>query len=271
MEKEKVTLTEEAETLLIPVWVRARETGRPDPILRDPDAVALVQRLDYDFAKLKVPNQTHITVCMRAKQMDHWVRDFLASHPGAVVLHCGCGLDTRFDRIDDGRVVWFDLDLPQVVDLRRRFFEETDRYQMLASSVTELEWVDRIPTGHPVMLVAEGLFMYIREEDLQALVRKLAASFPGCEIAFDAFSTLTARNVGRHPSLRKTGARIHWGIDDPRALEAWAEGIALLEEWCFTQSEDVAKTGFYPRTMFRIAGLFAAARRAHRLLRYRLG
>jgi O-methyltransferase involved in polyketide biosynthesis len=271
MDKLKVTLTEEAETLLILVCSRARESQKPDPILHDPRAVELYERLDYDFESLKVPHQTHITTCMRAKQIDTWVRDFLGAHPGGVVIHCGCGLDTRFDRVDDGQAEWFDLDLPEVIDLRQNFFEETGRYHMLASSVTDLEWVDQIPTGRPVMVVAEGLFMYLPEEDLRALVTKLAEAFPGCELAFDAFSTLTARNVGRHPSLRKTGAQIHWGLDDPHTLETWAEGIALLEEWFFTQSEDIAKVGAYSRMMFRIAGMFSMARRAHRLLRYRLG
>ncbi len=174
-------------------------------------------------------------------------------------------------RVNNGQVYWYDLDFPDVIDLRKKFYEETDKYHMISSSVTELSWIDKISTqSRPVFVIAEGLFMYLREEDVKALIVKLKESFPGCSLVFDAYSVLTAKSVGRHPSLKKTGGAIQWGIDDAKDIEKWAEGISLKEEWYFTQSEDIEKLGFGFGLLFRFAGLFLAARRAHRILYYNL-
>jgi len=155
----KVTLTPEQETLLITLYAKAQ----PDnPLLFDPTAQDILNKVDYDFARLHVPYKTVVLVCQRAKKLDTITRDFMAEHPGGVVLQLGCGLDTRFSRVDDGQVIWYDLDMPSVIELRRRFFTASERYHMLASSVTDLAWMDAIePLGGPVLVLAEGLLMYL--------------------------------------------------------------------------------------------------------------
>lgn len=187
------------------------------------------------------------------------------------MLHLGCGLDSRYTRVDNGYVEWYDLDLPDVIDLRRTFYTETETYHMIPSSVTELGWIDHIPPrGRPVLAIAEGLLMYLQEAEVKALICALQAAFPGCELIFDAYSVLTAKSAKQHPSLQKTGAVIHWGIDDAAELEKWADGIRLKEEWYFSQAEDLNKLGLGYRLGFRLAGLFKTAQKAHRILYYNL-
>ncbi|MCA9873236.1 MAG: class I SAM-dependent methyltransferase [Anaerolineales bacterium] len=270
--KETVLLTEAQETLLVPLYSKALESRRPRPIIQDEKAQEILERVDYDFARLEVPRKTAVTLCIRARKLDDYAREFLARAPQSVVLHLGCGLDSRCQRVDNGQVEWYDLDMPDVIDLRRKFYQETDSYHLIPSSVTELAWVDSImPQGRPVLVIAEGLLMYLREADVQALVRRLLAAFPGSDMAFDAYSTLTAKNAQKHPSIKKTGASIHWGIDDATAVAQWGEGIQLVEEWYFTQSDALDALGWGYRLAFKLAGLFPAANKAHRLLYYRLG
>jgi O-methyltransferase involved in polyketide biosynthesis len=130
------------------------------------------------------------------------------------------------------------------------------------------------PAGRPVFLVAEGLLMYLHESDVRALIQRLHREFPGCHLVFDAFSRLTADRIQAHPSLQKTGAGVHWGIDDPREIERWVEGedpgIRLKEEWFFNQSPDLDRLGWFYRWMFRMAGSIPAAPKAHRILYYTL-
>jgi O-methyltransferase involved in polyketide biosynthesis len=269
--KEKISLTEEQETLLIPLYSKAVEGRRPNPIFVDEKAQKILERVEYDFARLKIPRKTTVTLCIRAKKLDAYTREFLANHPRSVVVHLGCGLDSRYARIHNEAVEWFDLDMPEVIGLRRRFYDETDTYHMIPSSVTDWGWMDSIsPQGRSVLVVAEGLLMYLKEEEVKTLILKLKEVFPGCELAFDAYSVLTASRVKAHPSLKKTGAVIHWGIDDPKAIEKWADGIRLKEEWYFAQSDDINELGSVYRLLFKIAGLFAAANKAHRILYYRL-
>lgn len=269
--KEKVRLVEAQETLLIPLYSKAVAGKRPNPIFTDQKAEEILDRIEYDFSRLKIPEKTVIMLCIRAKKLDDYAQQFLAMHHKAVVLHMGCGLDSRFCRVDNGEVDWYDLDMPDVISLRRKFYEESDRYHLIPSSVTNLSWFNQIQAqGRPVLVIAEGLLMYLKDEEVKALILRLREAFPGCEMAFDAFSLQTARRVGKHPSIKKTGAAIHWGIDDAREIEKWANGIRLKEEWYFTDSDEIDKLGPVYRFSFKIAGLFTAAKKAQRILYYSL-
>lgn len=264
----EVTLTPEQETLLITLYAKAQPGN---PLFFDPTAQDILTRVDYDFARLRVPYKTVVLVCQRAKKLDAVTRDFMAEHPGGAVLQLGCGLDTRFWRVDDGRVDWYDLDMPPVVELRRQFFTEGERYHMIAASVTDLEWVDTVASGgRPVLVVAEGLLMYLDESDVRRLVLRLHETFPGCRLIADVFSRLTARSATKHASLKHTGATIGWGMDDAQELEAWAPGLHLLEEWFFSDDPDLARLGFGYRMAYRLAGAFKMVKRAHRIVYYQL-
>lgn len=266
--KTKFTLTPEQETLLITLYARAQPGN---PLFFDPAAREILDQVDYDFSRLRVPYKTVILICQRAKKLDAVTRDFLAEHPGGVVLQLGCGLDNRFRRVDDGRVTWYDLDMPPVIALRRRFFPVSERYNLIAASVTDLDWVEKITSGgRPVLVVAEGLLMYLSEADVRRLVLRLHEAFPGCRMIADVFSRLTARSATRHRSLKQTGAAIGWGLDDPSEPADWAPGIRLLGEWFFTDDPDLARLNPGYRLAYRLAGAFKMVQRAHRIVYYQL-
>ena len=260
--KAKITLTKEQETLLIPLFSKAQL----NPILVDEKARQILDEVTYDFAQLNIPQKTEVTLRMRAKQLDAYTQEFLSAHPDGVVLHLGCGLDSRCLRVSHPAATWFDLDLPDVIDLRRKFYPETGTYHLLAGSVTELSWVAQIPKGSPTLVVAEGLLMYLQEAEVKALIRCLHQSFPGCHLVFDAFSKLTADRIKAHPSIQKTGASVHWGINDAREIETWAQGIQLKEEWFFSQSPVIPRLSWFYRMMFSLTSAIPAAQKAQRLL-----
>lgn len=270
----KIHLTPEQETLLITLYARAQERN---PLFFDPQASEILKRVDFDFSRLRVPYKTVILVCQRARKLDAITRQFMAENPGGVVLQPGCGLDGRFWRVDDGDVTWYDLDMPPVVALREQLFDLTEvdganeRYHLIASSVTDLEWTQAVQAdGNPVLVVAEGLLMYLDEAQVRRLVLWLHERFPGCRLAADVFSRMAARSAARHPSLHATGATLGWGIDDPHEVETWAPGIRLLEEWYFTDDPDLGRLSLGYRLAYKIAGAFQAARQAQRILVYQL-
>ena len=271
VEKIEIALDKEKETLLVPLVCSAQESERADPIIRDPEAVRLVERIGYDYAALKIPESTRITLCIRAQQLDRYTRTFLEEYPSGTVIHLGCGLDTRYFRLDNGTVTWYDLDYPDVIALRRKFYDETDRYHLILSSVTDLRWMDAVSNRNgPFLILAEGLFMYLHDEDVKALVIGLQSAFPQSLLVFDCFSAQAVRRMAGHPSIRKTGAEIFWGIDNASEIEQWHEGITLLEEWYFTQSDEVRKLNAVYRALFAAAGLFSTAKKAHRIVAFRL-
>lgn len=271
METPKHHLTEEKETLFVPLLGKALMSQRPHPILVDPKAESILERVDYDFGRLQVPQKTLITLAMRAKQLDSYVTDYLTRSADPTVVHLGCGLDSRVLRVGFRHGAWYDVDYPDVIALRREFYDDSADYQMIASSVTDRDWLDRLRDAPgPACIVAEGLLMYLHEDEVKRLFLDLQHRLPGSEFSFDAFTTFAARAANRHPSIRKTGAQICWGVDDAREIEAWGSGIELLDEWFFTDSDDIASLGFADRVMFGTMGLFGAAKRAQRLLRFRL-
>jgi O-methyltransferase involved in polyketide biosynthesis len=269
--KQKILLKAEQATLLIPLYSKAKESCRPNCIFKDPKAEEILSQVDYDFSRLRTPRKTVIMLCFRANKLDDYAREFIARYSEGVVLHLGCGLDSRCQRVGRLPAKWYDLDFPEVIELRRKFFPESENYHLIPSSVTDLEWTGQVDAkDRPVLVIAEGLFMYLEGDEIKALVKKLQAAFPGCRLAFDAFSVLTAASAKGHPGLRKTGAVTKWGIDDAHALETWSSGIRLQDEWFFIQAEELEHLNFVYRNLFKFAGQFKVVNQAHRILFYQL-
>lgn len=117
----KQNLNGVSETLLVPLWARAVEAKHPDPIIKDVKAAEIMQEIEYDFAKLDGEWPTQISVVVRTELLDRATEAFINRHPDAVIINIGCGLDTRFSRLDNGKVQWYDLDLPEVINTRQHF------------------------------------------------------------------------------------------------------------------------------------------------------
>jgi len=226
-----------AETLLITLYLRAMETHRPDALIKDEKALALVTQMDSDFSKIrqiKMDEEDKVSIILRNREFDRKVREFLERHPQAVVAHLGCGLDARFERVDNGRAEWYDLDLPEVIDLRRKFIRaEGGRYHLLACSAFDPAWLDTvaIQRPRPFLFLAEGVFMYFAEGQVRLLVSSLLERFPGAELIFDALSPYAVRMNNLRFSLSKYTARYHWGLRRGADLERWGNGISLLDSW----------------------------------------
>jgi len=137
-----------AETLLMTLYIRAMESQRPDALIKDEKAVALVTQMSYDFDRVRqvhMDEEDKVTLILRNLEFDRYARDFLARHPEAAVVHIGCGLDSRFERVDNGQVEWYDLDLPDVIALRRKFIgDERERYHLLGCSAFDSAWISQV-------------------------------------------------------------------------------------------------------------------------------
>ena len=272
-----VDLAPVEETLLIPLWARAEEARRSDAVLRDPRAEAIRERLDWDFERLADARASQLGCCVRGRLMDAWVCQHLAVHPGCTVVDLGCGLDGRFERADDGRARWFELDLPAVIALRHRFFHENARRHMIASSVLDEDWMDRIAeaaAGGPVLFVTEGMLPYLSADDVRRLFSRLATRFPGAQVMFDVMSPLVLRHQDKHDAMRHFEARFTWGLADPADLESWGVPIEIEESARFHDllARHPRRLPRRLRWFGRIAGaLYPPLKRAYTIHRARLG
>ena len=231
--KHQVRLGAVQETLFIPLAARARETQRKHPVLRDPKAVELVQSIDYDAGKYSRGAGGLVTV-LRTAIIDFWVRSFLAAHPAATVVEIGTGLNTRFERVDNGQVHWFDLDLPDVIELRRTFFADTDRRRTVVASVLAEEWLPAVAQSRrPYFFVADGVLAYLPEEEVMAALARIAGQFPGALIALDTYPRQILDRQHRLAARKGIAARWAWACDDPRTLERF--GLEVVESASFTR------------------------------------
>lgn len=266
---EKIVLTEEKETLLIPLYGKAMDYKKTPSILNDWKAAEIADRIEYDFSSLNIPEKTNTLMCIRAKMLDTRTKSFIENE-GNMVLHLGCGLDSRFERLGKPQVQWIDIDFPEVIELRKSFYKEDPNYSMIGSSVLEKGWIEDLPDDKSVVVVAEGLLMYLKQKEIKRLILRLAKKLGSFTMIFDAYSTLTARSAKNHPSLKKMGASINWGIDDPKEIEGWFPGVSVVEEVFFTSKEALEGLGGFNKFLYSIAGAFKTARRAHRIIVLRI-
>lgn len=223
-----------AETLLIPLYMRAKESRRPNPILNDPAAERLAESLDYDYSQFEGAKLSEVGCVVRGWYFDNAVRRFLRCHPQAVVVNVGCGLDTRYQRVGrDTSVTFYDLDLPEVIALRRQLLPEQPHNPYLAASLLETEWMDGLRKRHPdaqFIFVVEGVLMYFYEKQVRAFLHNVAKRFGGGEIWFDVCGTMMSRHGVKPDSLRHHEAQIRSGLSDGRLVEQWEPRLRLLEQ-----------------------------------------
>ena len=227
----KVELGAVQETLFIPLAARARETRRRRPLLRDPKAAEILATVDYDTKKYGRGWGGGVTV-LRTAIFDCWVGDFLAEHPGGTVVEIGTGLNSRFDRVDNGQVHWIDLDLPDTIELRRRFFADSSRRRMVAASVLDHDWLPPVrDSPGPYFFVAEGVLVYL--DQAAQVIARIAGAFPGALIAFDTYSQRMLDQQHRLAAKKDMDARWAWSCDDPRTLESL--GLEVVQQAAVTR------------------------------------
>ena len=284
MNEPPIKLGDIAATSLATLYCRALESASAGPIISDPMAVELTRQLTpllrrsevalhRRLAAGRVDRQLSIYVSLRAKRFDAYAADFIRRFPDGVLVNLGCGFDTRFHRIDEGRLMLFDLDLPEVIRIKRQLLPETDRYRFIAASVLDPAWMEDLPHGkRPVLFLAEGHFMYLPADGVKSLVLGLQANFPGSELVAEVFNTSWLRpwlkwsiDLKLRRGLRfGHEATFRSGLRTSRDMEQWRAGIEFLDGWC-ALDEPEPKLG-----VVRWLRFFASFRKVQWVVHYRL-
>jgi O-methyltransferase involved in polyketide biosynthesis len=231
MDKLVVDLGPVQQTLLIPLLGRAVESRKPAGLLKDRKAEAIVDALDYDFAKWR-GGASLVGATLRTVLFDRAIEKF--AHDAATIVEIGCGLNTRFDRLDDGERQWLEFDLPDSIALRRRFFEDTARRTMLAASATDTGWMNEAAAKRgPWCFVSEAVLIYLEEAQVRTIVDELRRRFPDSLLIMDTTGSRMVAGQDRHDAMSKLPREswFRWACDNPSALSAW--GLDLLQSQTF--------------------------------------
>lgn len=256
-EKITVELGNVQKTLFLPLWGRAAESQKEHPLLVDKAALKIMEEVDYDFSTIanNISELTQMAWIMRSLCGDEVVRDFLGKHPRGTIVNIGCGLDTTFDRIDNGTVSWYDLDLPDVIALRRRFIRETERRKFISASFLDPSWLNQIGVSENVLFMAAGVFYYFDECAVKEFLMRLADRFPGGEILFDVSSPYGIK-VANRMVIQRSGldekSFLKWGLDSTKTFSTWDRRFYLLNTYYY-----FGKRGRNLRLRTRLFGLLS--------------
>ena len=229
---EKITLSGVPETMLQTVYARAKES-RTRGAITDKKAEEIVARLDYDFSLADKDAAMRSGVIARTIVLDRLAGDFLAAHPGAVVVNIACGLDTRCYRMQ-GYAHWYNLDLPETIAVREKLLPENGNITQIAMSAMD-DWCSQVaPGGGPALVIIEGLTMYLTEADVQQIFTRIAQRFPRATVLVEVMNPTVVKRF-KEKSIEGSHAKFTWGIRDGRALEALLPGFRFTAEHGLTE------------------------------------
>jgi O-methyltransferase involved in polyketide biosynthesis len=264
-DKIAVDLGNVQKTLFLPLWGRAIESKKKHPMLVDPVALEIIDRVDFDFNTLtqKLNPLSQTAWIMRSLYIDQVVTTFLATHPLATIVNIGCGLDTTFERIDNGMLTWVDLDLPDVIALRKLFVKENERRKLITSSFLEQDWLNSLNASNGILFIAAGVLYYFEEEQVKEFLIRIADRFPASEIIFDASSPagikLANRTVIKNSGFGEA-SYLKWGLKQAADLLAWDARFQLIKTYYFFTNKNISLP---LRLIGRLSDLFLAQYMLH--------
>jgi O-methyltransferase involved in polyketide biosynthesis len=210
-------------TCLGPLHARARETLRPDGIIHDWKSVEIAGQVEFDAEDINWPLY-QLQIAIRTQIIDEMALSWMVQNPAATIFNLGAGLDTRFHRLDNGMITWHELDLCDVISLRRWFFTEHQRYRFMSGSVTEHDWLRDLLPDDPHLFIIEGLANYLEEHEVRTLYTAIVSALPRAEIVTDTLGLLYVR-MSRDPAYK-------WGMSADSRPDRWDSRIEILDSSC---------------------------------------
>ena len=238
---ERIKLSGVPETMIQTLYARAKESQKEKPLIYDPQAVEIVKKLDYDFEKADKDIKMSAGVIARTILLDDMVKDYVSRHPEATVVNIACGMDTRVYRVDNGTIRWFNLDLPETITVRKKFLQEDGRISMIACSAMDSAWTESVGNGSgDVLVIVEGLTMYLTEKDVKQILSILARKFKKNHVTvyLEYMSPFVVKRI-KEKSIDQSGAKFTWGAKNGEEICRLAPSFRLLADRSLVEGMEV--------------------------------
>jgi methyltransferase (TIGR00027 family) len=246
-----------SETALITLRSRVIESQKNQPVLTDPVGFEILQRLEDQglsgslkslfYRKLPISLTRHLA--LRARKYDSCCKEFLSIKPDGLIVSLGAGFDTRYWRLGDETIKYIEVDLPEVTEAKRNLLGDLIKYEILGTSVLEDDWISRVSSHQTsnILLLAEGLFMYLHEKEVIRTFSRIAESFSGSRIIFEVVHKNYTKGIWKKMVESKMKRRIgcsagssyNYGVKDAREIESYGNGIKVVEEWSYFDDKDI--------------------------------
>lgn len=230
-------LNNESKTLFIPLLGKA-EMSKNNLFLHDPKAEEIVSEVDFDFSSLKQSKWLSMFLSLRALIIDEVCNEYMLKHPDTTIIHLGCGLDSRCIRVNQQFNYWYDIDYENVIEIRKNFYNNGSKYMMIGSSVLDFSWLDKIAATANILVVAEGLTMYLSEEEISNLLSKINEKFGNVHLLFDAYSKKGVKASKIKNPVKQMNAIVKYGIDKPEDFLSLNSNLEYLGTHLIKKNEN---------------------------------
>lgn len=249
-------MNEVNKTLYIPLYGKSY-VSKKGLFLQDKKAEEIWQKEGFALKGKSKSKWLAYYMGIRAAVFDDWVKNQLASIPGAVVLHIGCGMDSRILRIDTPYAKWYDVDFADVIAERKRYYTETDSYQMRTGDLRDGAFLADIPRAKTAVVVLEGVSMYVTNEELRAFTASVSEHFDKVVLLTDCYTKLAAKFSKYKNPINDVGVRTVYGVDDPHVLEGGS--MVFLQEHTMTPQKYIDELQGMEKKIFQklYAGKFS--------------
>ena len=246
-----------SETALITLRARVIESQKENAVIKDDVGAECLRRLQKllpretqdRILKKKLPSTLTRHLALRARKYDGYARTFMEEHPNGMVVSLGCGFDTRYWRLFERPWKYVEVDLPEVIEVKKQVLGDIAQYLMIGCSVTDEAWIQKIlPIQRDnILFIAEGLFMYLPRDEVIRIFKKLSASFTKSQIAVEVVSESFTKGIGKRllksKMQRSFGMRedasFNFGIKDAKEIENYGNNIRVIEEWSYFEDPDI--------------------------------
>lgn len=254
-------------TLYIPLYGKAY-VSRKGIILRDPKAEEIWTKAGFPLKGKSKSKWLAYYIGMRSAVFDRWLKRRMEEVPDAVILHIGCGLDSRVERVGTNGHRWFDVDFPDVIAERKRYYRETEYYQMIGADVKSSDWLEALPAGSAIVAM-EGVSMYLRPDELQETLEQIAAHFENVHLLTDCYTEFAAKASKVKNPINDVGVTLVYGLDDPKSLEG--KGLTFVCEHEMTPQDLVDGLQGMEKKVFKALYAGSVAKKMYRLYEYECG
>ncbi len=222
------------ETALIPLAIKASETARPNARIRDEKAKEIIDTLGVDVSKYD-PFMSHEGVVARTIMFRDEIKRLLVKHPDAVCINLGCGFDDKFSQVDNGKVQWFDVDLPDQIAVRRKVYEDRERCKMMDGNALDGAWTDAIPDADEYIVIMEGVLEYFSKEQVKICLNMLCDSFKHGYLLAELHSPFLEKNGKHHDAVKHTNATFGWGTKSGEDYIPLEPRLSLISEHSYNE------------------------------------
>lgn len=247
------SISSTSKTGLITLYAHSIESRSDNPIMKDPFAVDMTDmlspylakdrsRLLRNLSKGRLNSQLVYHIVLRAKKYDDYANRFVENHPDGIVVNLGCGFDSRYQRMRVKPWLFIDLDLPEVISIKKEIFKEADGYRLVGQSIFDKDWFQELKSmRRPVLFIAEGLFMYLKPELLNPWLRELSSDFSGSFLLFETVVEKYTRGFNKkivNFKLRKEigvegDVSYYFGLKKSSDLEELSDNFEFIEDWSY--------------------------------------